>query len=1054
MNLFQRITGLSLAVLLTLPQSIPFALAVEGSITAQTQNELIPGFTYTTTTAQTTGGQIKSYTMTMAPDSTVYPITGQGASVIYSASNINKAVERVEANGHFVMGALNSDYFSMTTGVATGIVIEDGIYKSSPSDFSSILFNGSKTTILGDTTIPITVENHRSGQSLSLTHFNKYRTDTGGLYLLNRSFSSNTRTSTEGYMVRMHPTYDSLAENGGQMTVNGEITLMVTEVLDTSYPWDIGDNDYILTAAHESGYREMLEDFVVGDTITISTSTWNQDLIDAQWASGGGDVMISEGKLTSTSGWEHINQGRNPRSALGVKEDGTLLYYAVDGRQTVSVGLTQLELANHLLDEGCYYAVNLDGGGSTSLSVANLTAPFTLSGASLANIPSDGSLRNCATFLLFVDPRIPSQLMVEEAYSVALLGSSVDLGRISVRDVNKTILGQYPTDGSMTPVENLGSLTQSFDTDGYVNYHFLAETAGTETFVMASEEYALESTRTLEIVDTLSTLFITQEGSSDTLSEITLRPGDQITLNHLASINHVPVTANGSGVSWSVMGDEFYNDGRYGTMSGGTYTAGEEDCLLQLKAGGLTAQVQVTIQDMFDDVPEGHWAYNAIESLAQNGIISGFSETEFGLGRDISRGDFVLMLYRAFYMPEVYSSAVSLFSDVSEEDYAVTAISWAVENGIASGLDDGMFGIANSITREQASLMVYKSFIAMGVNLPTTAISTLSQYQDQHLFSSYAMLATASLSAQGLFGDVSDRFYPTTALTRESMALYLYNMLNFSVQAQEAPSQISIQPNEVSLAPGESYSLLPFLEPAGSASGITWSSSDPSAVSVSSSGVITNVFAGTGQPVVTITATTGSISSSSIVRCVVAGTVTSNPIFNLPNIDTGVVPEVGGDTGTTTTPTPNPEYALAYTALVINAPGGLNVRAEASSEGEIISVLDEGTLVNLHDRTQDNEWYLISCQLKNPFTLAISNVNGYVMSAYIQEKNTVGTVIDADVGLNLRAGAGTAFESLGKILTGTQVVVLQAFAEWYKVEVLIGGVATTGFVSADYVQLN
>lgn len=59
--------------------------------------------------------------------------------------------------------------------------------------------------------------------------------------------------------------------------------------------------------------------------------------------------------------------GRHPRTALGVKADGTVLLVVVDGRTSAGVGMTLNALAQHMLNLGATDAVNLDGGGSTSL---------------------------------------------------------------------------------------------------------------------------------------------------------------------------------------------------------------------------------------------------------------------------------------------------------------------------------------------------------------------------------------------------------------------------------------------------------------------------------------------------------------------------------------------------------------------------------------------------------------------------------------------------------------------------------------------------------------
>ncbi|MDD8025367.1 MAG: phosphodiester glycosidase family protein, partial [Acidobacteriota bacterium] len=61
---------------------------------------------------------------------------------------------------------------------------------------------------------------------------------------------------------------------------------------------------------------------------------------------------------------------RHPRTAIGVRADGTIVLAAVDGRQPgLSVGMTIPELAGLMVDLGCVDALNLDGGGSTTMVV-------------------------------------------------------------------------------------------------------------------------------------------------------------------------------------------------------------------------------------------------------------------------------------------------------------------------------------------------------------------------------------------------------------------------------------------------------------------------------------------------------------------------------------------------------------------------------------------------------------------------------------------------------------------------------------------------------------
>jgi hypothetical protein len=62
-----------------------------------------------------------------------------------------------------------------------------------------------------------------------------------------------------------------------------------------------------------------------------------------------------------------ITEGRYPRAALGLAADGTLIAVACDGRSDQDCGLTIAELSSLLVALGAESAINLDGGGSTTL---------------------------------------------------------------------------------------------------------------------------------------------------------------------------------------------------------------------------------------------------------------------------------------------------------------------------------------------------------------------------------------------------------------------------------------------------------------------------------------------------------------------------------------------------------------------------------------------------------------------------------------------------------------------------------------------------------------
>jgi exopolysaccharide biosynthesis protein len=94
----------------------------------------------------------------------------------------------------------------------------------------------------------------------------------------------------------------------------------------------------------------------------------------AQDIVGGAGLLIRDGRDVEDWSVESFNkgfaEGRHPRTMIGTAQDGTIWLIAVDGRQPQhSVGMTLLELRNFAHSLGLVNALNLDGGGSTTMWV-------------------------------------------------------------------------------------------------------------------------------------------------------------------------------------------------------------------------------------------------------------------------------------------------------------------------------------------------------------------------------------------------------------------------------------------------------------------------------------------------------------------------------------------------------------------------------------------------------------------------------------------------------------------------------------------------------------
>ncbi len=129
----------------------------------------------------------------------------------------------------------------------------------------------------------------------------------------------------------------------------------------------------------------------VGQVLKLSTATLPNSP-GARTAVGGGPALVRDGKALPFTGF----QRRHPRSAVGW--NGTSYFFIeVDGRQTVSVGMSFPELADYMVKLGCTDGLNLDGGGSATLWAYG----------AVVNSPSEGQERPAANALVVVQEAPP-----------------------------------------------------------------------------------------------------------------------------------------------------------------------------------------------------------------------------------------------------------------------------------------------------------------------------------------------------------------------------------------------------------------------------------------------------------------------------------------------------------------------------------------------------------------------------------------------------------------------------------------------------------------------
>ena len=115
-----------------------------------------------------------------------------------------------------------------------------------------------------------------------------------------------------------------------------------------------------------------------------------------------------------------------------------------------------------------------------------------------------------------------------------------------------------------------------------------------------------------------------------------------------------------------------------------------------------------TEENPFTDVPEGKYYTLPVLWAFENGITSGTTETTFGPKDKCTRSQIMVFIWAAAGKPEP-TLEENPFTDVPEGKSYTKAVLWAYENGITSGIDEGLYGPKNSCTRAQIVAFLYKA---------------------------------------------------------------------------------------------------------------------------------------------------------------------------------------------------------------------------------------------------------------------------------------------------------------------------------------------------------
>lgn len=493
--------------------------------------------------------------VTYVPNTHVKPLVTFGDTMT-SRMTVSDMSKRLEGEGYRVVAGINGDFFNVNNGLPIGMVVTNGKVRSSDGGYYAAGFRSDGTAIIGRPKLYISADfgygfYGEDGEYdvvyRPVAALNKARTESG-IYLYTYEFNGKhtTGNTAEGVDVVCNIQEGSLA-------IGGKLTATVERIVEGKGATEIGPNQIVLSANLKAEGMQVaaLRNVPVGSTVTIhitaADSAWN----NVTCAIGALYSLVENGAVVSG-----LPGGAAPRTAIGQRADGTVIFYTIDGRKPGhSIGASMSQVASRLIELGCVKAIGLDGGGSTALSVTRPTEYA----ARRVNKPSDGAERAVSNQMFLVASNQPSgqldHFFVDAEHRYVLAGSTVKLSAAAI-DTN-----YIPMDWDYTL--NASGGTVEGDT-------LITPLEGGDVVVTA-DSGGVQGTATIHAITNPDAVAV-RDSSGEIITSLNAAPGSITQLTGSAAYKHLRLYADAGAFTWSVDGDigEIDSQGRFTATNPGT----------------------------------------------------------------------------------------------------------------------------------------------------------------------------------------------------------------------------------------------------------------------------------------------------------------------------------------------------------------------------------------------------------------------------------------------------------------------------------------------------
>ncbi|TQR21352.1 phosphodiester glycosidase family protein [Psychrobacillus vulpis] len=539
-----------------------------GKVLSQSITQIAPGVRKKVIDIDSTNGPQKLFTIDYdGKTANIEMKTELAKDQIIGLETTSSQANSVPQNDSYhVVGGVNADYFDKQGQPIDLMMIGGSIVSTPQTALNELAVLGITTNgkaIIGAPQVSMNLSVNGQ-QSYAINSVNRKRS-ANHLVLYTRDFAPTTNTNDLGTEVRVKVESGKL--NGAE-TLIGTVVDNVTGVGNATL-----NRDEIVLSGHNFA-SQFLQTVQVGDKIEIKTSFAPAEWNDVKEAVSGRYHLVKNGTIQT------INvAGVAPRTAVGVRKDGSLFTAVIDGRTSVSKGLTLQNTAKLMKDLGANYAMTFDGGGSSTL----VTRELGNNKVSVVNRPSDGYERSVSNTLLFV-----SKYKTGALYTIAPSSNVLELFQgATYSNVSVPVKG---IDQYMNPVAVSGN--------GKVTSSVLVSSGGKQ--VVSAEPGTYAGVVTYDGKTTNLKIKVTNTLDSIVPSEsyLQVQKGQTIQLSAKGMKNGQAVLTDASAFSWSTNAGTIQPNGKF--------TAQNKDGIgtINVKYGSKSIIIPVIVGDVAPTILE------------------------------------------------------------------------------------------------------------------------------------------------------------------------------------------------------------------------------------------------------------------------------------------------------------------------------------------------------------------------------------------------------------------------------------------------------------------